>query len=94
MSLFRTLKNCLMSAFRISYFPHNYPLANNMPLLRNNMPLSHNKDGLLRIQNKIVFSLKKVVILFGCFSDFLYLCNVVQERTAKGGKGHPMQMVR
>ena|GEM_PF-4450441 len=27
MSLFRTLKNCLMSAFRISYFPHNYPLA-------------------------------------------------------------------
>jgi len=45
-----------MSAFRISYFPHNYLLANNMPLLRNNMPLSGNKDGLiLHKQNRPFF---------------------------------------
>ena len=59
MSLFRTLKNCLMSAFRISYFPHNYPLANNMPLLRNNMPLSPDKDGLLTVQKRLLFLYEK-----------------------------------
>ena len=32
------------------------------------------------------FSLKKVAEMFGGFADFLYLCNVVQELTAKGGK--------
>ena len=59
MSLFRTQKNCLMSAFRISYFPHNYPLANNMPLSRNNMPLSGNKDGLLTMQKSVWFFCEK-----------------------------------
>ena len=74
MSLFRTLKNCLMSAFRISYFPHNYPLANNMPLLRNNMPLSGNKDGLLTMQKSVCFLRKKwrkSLVVSGIFCIFV-----------------------
>ena len=58
------------------------------------MPLSRNKDGLLSMQKSVCFFAKKVAEMFGGFADFLYLCNVVQERITTGGKGHPMQMVR
>ena len=61
-----------------------------MPLLRNNMPLSGNKDGLLSMQKYLYIFIEKIVEKFGGFADFLYLCNVVQERITTGGKGHPM----
>ena len=67
-----------------------YSSCNNMPLLRNNMPLSGNKAGLLTMQKSVCFFAKKVAEIFGGFADFLYLCNVVQERITTGGKGHPM----
>ena len=67
-----------------------YSLCNNMPLLPNNMPLSGNKDGLLSMQKYLYIFIEKNAEMFGGFADFLYLCNVVQERITTGGKGHPM----
>jgi len=46
--------------------------------------------GYYRCKNIYIFSLKKNAEKFGGFADFLYLCNVVQERITTGGKGHPM----
>jgi hypothetical protein len=42
------------------------------------------------MQKSVCFFAKKVAEIFGGFADFLYLCNVVQERITTGGKGHPM----
>ena len=33
-----------------------------------------------------ILSLKKVAEMFGCFTEILYLCNVIQEWITKGGK--------
>ena len=46
--------------------------------------------GYYRCKKACVFFAKKVAEIFGSFANFLYLCNVVQERITTGGKGHPM----
>ena len=38
------------------------------------------------MQGEGCFSLKKVAEMFGSFADFSYLCSVVQEWIAKGGR--------
>jgi hypothetical protein len=70
MSLFRTLKNCLMSAFRISYFPHNYPLAITCPYRTITCPYCRIRMGYCRCKKDCCFYTKKVAEIFGSFEYF------------------------
>ena len=67
-----------------------YPLAITCPYCAITCPYRAIRMGYYRCKNIYIFSLKKVAEMFGGFADFSYLCSVVQEWTAKGGKGHPM----
>jgi len=67
-----------------------YLVAITCPYCAITCPYRAIRMGYYRCKNIYIFSLKKVAEIFGCFADFLYLCNVVQERIKKGGKGHPM----
>ena len=71
MSLFRTLpppRNCLMSTFRISYFPASYHYdKNNLPVSGNNMPIWENNMPVLREKGRLIrvyFLTKKVAEIF------------------------------
>ena len=76
------LRNCFMSTFRISYYPHFYhrvlslkiPCANNQALSSNNLGLLREKAGLFFL---FIFE-KKVAKMFGILRYFLYLCIVLK----------------